>query len=140
MNFSMTPKDNPTDDPGRGYETARRVEGRVLAADRPSATWTRRLAGQDGGEFNIIGYAADVWAWDDTPETMTPEESKEGPGLRRGEKGPRGRKRTSSRPWRRRWTWRGSSREARGAVRITTRFFLTDGRATLGVNTTPKQS
>ena len=78
MNFSMTPKNNPTDEPGRGFDMPDESKGEISRLTAAKRDLEKALGGiRDGGEFNIIGYAADVWAWDDTPALMSPQTRQE---------------------------------------------------------------
>jgi cell division septum initiation protein DivIVA len=76
MNFAMLPKSNPEDDPGRPYDMPAKGEpSRLEAAKRDLAT---ALAGlKDGGRFNLVLYASDVWTWSDELVTMTSETRQE---------------------------------------------------------------
>jgi hypothetical protein len=65
MNFSMTPKNNPTDEPGRGFDTPDESKGEISRLTAAKRALRRPWRIRDGGEFNIICYAADVWAGDD---------------------------------------------------------------------------
>src|SRR6185436_20350699 len=72
MDFSLTPKNNPTDEPGRPYDTPDESKGEWSRLTAAKHDLEKALGGiRDGGEFDIICYAADVWAWDDTPATMS---------------------------------------------------------------------
>ena len=64
MEFSMTPRNNPNDDPGRPYDFPGAGEiSRLTAAKRDMI---KALGGlRDGGVFNLVLYASDVWTWDD---------------------------------------------------------------------------
>jgi hypothetical protein len=72
MNFSMIPRDNPDDDPGRGFDMPRkgersRLEEAKLALNKAIAGTAR------GGVFNIVLYASDVWSWSDSLVELTDE-------------------------------------------------------------------
>jgi hypothetical protein len=78
MNFSMTPKNNPGDEPGRPYDTPDESKGEYSRLTAAKRDLEKALGGiRDGGEFNIVCYAADVWAWDDAPAVMSPQTRKE---------------------------------------------------------------
>jgi hypothetical protein len=76
MNFAMLPGANPEDDPRRPYDMPAKGEAsRLQAAKRDLAT---ALAGlKDGGRFNLVLYASDVWTWSDELVTMTSETRQE---------------------------------------------------------------
>jgi hypothetical protein len=64
MEFSMTPRNNPNDDPGRPYDLPAAGEAsRLTAAKRDMIGALGGL--RDGGLFNLVLYASDVWTWDD---------------------------------------------------------------------------
>lgn len=133
MNFSLIAKNNPDDDPSKPFD--------MPGADEPSrfavakSDLLKAIGGlRDGGVFNLVLYAADVWTWDDQLVTMSSEARKDvneyvqklepGPGTNiygaldralelAGAKGG--------------GTW---SKPA-----IDTMYFLTDGRATIGLST-----
>jgi hypothetical protein len=133
MEFSMVPRKNPTDDPGKPYDRPRKGEiSRLTAAKRAIV---KSLGGvEDGSHFNMIFYASDVWTWNDDLVVMDPDTRSE--AMRFCE-----------------------SLEAVGATniygalkvaleqagakggdewsepRIDTIFFLSDGRATVGLST-----
>jgi DNA-directed RNA polymerase subunit L len=64
MEFSMVPRDNPTDDPNRPYDMPRTGElSRLTVAKRDLG---RAVGGlKDGALFNLVLYASDVWTWRD---------------------------------------------------------------------------
>jgi hypothetical protein len=64
MEFSMTPGNNPTDDPGLPYDMPADDEiSRLTAAKRDLV---KALGGlQEGALFNVVFYASDVWTWAD---------------------------------------------------------------------------
>jgi hypothetical protein len=68
----MTPRTNPTDDPGRPYDFPGASEvSRLVAAKRDLI---KALGGlRDGGLFNLVLFASDVWTWDDDLVEMEPE-------------------------------------------------------------------
>ena len=72
MEFSMVPRKNPEDDPGKPYDMPRKGEiSRLTAAKRAIV---KSLGGvEDGSVFNIIFYASDVWTWNDDLVVMDPE-------------------------------------------------------------------
>ncbi|HUR26868.1 MAG TPA: HEAT repeat domain-containing protein, partial [Planctomycetota bacterium] len=133
MNFSMTPKNNPTDDPGRPYDKPDEAKGewsRLTAAKRDLE---KALGGiKDGGEFDIVCYAADVWAWDDAPATMSPETRKEALAYVNALEGAAGTNIYSA--LEKAFDMAGvKSGNAWSKPVYDTIFFLTDGRATIGV-------
>lgn len=69
MKWSMIPRNNPEDDPGRSPDMPREGElSRLQAAQRELI---RALNGiPDGGIFNVVLYASDVWTWQDRPVAM----------------------------------------------------------------------
>jgi HEAT repeat protein len=72
MEFSMTPRTNPTDDPGRPHDFPGANEvSRLVAAKRDLI---KALGGlRDGGLFNLVLFASDVWTWDDDLVELEPE-------------------------------------------------------------------
>ena len=72
MEFSMTPRNNPNDDPGRPFDFPAAGEiSRLTAAKRDMI---KALGGlRDGGLFNLVLYASDVWTWDDELVEMDSE-------------------------------------------------------------------
>ncbi|HVS12212.1 MAG TPA: VWA domain-containing protein [Planctomycetota bacterium] len=76
MSFAMLPKSNPEDDPRRPYDMPAKGEpSRLEAAKKDLAS---ALAGlKDGGRFNLVLYASDVWTWSDELVTMTSETRQE---------------------------------------------------------------
>jgi len=76
MQFSMVPKNNPNDDPGRPYDLPGQGEmSRLEAAKRDLAKAVGGL--RDGALFNFVLFATDVWTWSDELATMTPEMRKQ---------------------------------------------------------------
>lgn len=133
MNFSMMPKNNPSDDPGRPYDTPDESKGEISRLTAAKRDLEKALGGiKDGGVFNIIGYAADVWSWADTPETMSLKSHKEALTYVNALEGAAGTNiysalekafdMSGAKPGS---TWSKPS--------FDTIFFLTDGRATIGV-------
>ncbi|MEW6072539.1 MAG: HEAT repeat domain-containing protein [Planctomycetota bacterium] len=62
MDFSMVPRDNPTDDPGRPFDLPRAGEDSRL--DVAKRELVKALGGiHDGGRFDLVLYASDVWCW-----------------------------------------------------------------------------
>lgn len=72
MTFSMTPHDNPDDDPNKPYDMPREGEiSRLTAAKR---ALTKAIGGiEDGSVFNVVFYASDVWTWSDKLVVMDDE-------------------------------------------------------------------
>lgn len=72
MKFSMTPRNNPNDDPSMPYDEPRQGDmSRLEAAKRDL---TKAVSGlKDGGVFNLVLFASDVWTWSDDLVTMKPE-------------------------------------------------------------------
>jgi predicted nucleic acid-binding Zn-ribbon protein len=76
MNFSMIPRDNPDDEQGKEYDMPRKGERSRLAEAKLSLE--KAIAGTArGGLFNIIFYASDVWPWSDSLEEFTDESASE---------------------------------------------------------------
>lgn len=76
MNFSMIPRDNPDDDQGKPYDMPKkgersRLEEAKLALEKAIAGTAR------GGLFNIVFYASDVWSWSDSLAEFTDESASE---------------------------------------------------------------
>jgi Mg-chelatase subunit ChlD len=72
MNFSMIPRDNPTDEPGRGYDMPR--DGELSRLQEAKASLMKALRSlEDGAVFNLVLYASDVWTWQDELVTMSTE-------------------------------------------------------------------
>jgi HEAT repeat protein len=72
MKFSMVPKKNPDDDPGKPFDMPEGNEpSRLEVAKRD----LRKAVGglRDGGTFNLVLFASDVWTWSDKLETMSPD-------------------------------------------------------------------
>jgi hypothetical protein len=69
MEFAMVPKKNPDDDPGKPPDTPGQGEfSRLVVAKRDLL---KALGGiRDGGVFNIVFFASDVDPWADQPQTM----------------------------------------------------------------------
>lgn len=72
MEFSMVPRNNPNDDPSKPYDRPRKGEiSRLTAAKRAIV---KALGGvEDGSVFNMIFYASDVWTWNDETVVMEPD-------------------------------------------------------------------
>lgn len=69
MKWSMVPRNNPADDPGRDPDLPR--EGEISRLQAAQRELTRALGGiPDGGVFNLVLYASDVWTWQDRLATM----------------------------------------------------------------------
>jgi hypothetical protein len=64
MDFAMVPRDNPTDDPQKPFdEPGQNEQSRLEVARNQLVT---ALGGiRDGGLFNLVLYASDVWTWED---------------------------------------------------------------------------
>lgn len=72
MNFAMIPRNNPDDDPNRPYDEPRDgEESRLQVAKRDLVKAISGL--KDGGVFNIVCFASDVWTWADDLVTMSPD-------------------------------------------------------------------
>ncbi len=72
MNFSMVPRDNPNDDPGKPPDMPRGGEPSRLEAARQELV--KALGGiEDGAVFNLVLYASDVWTWQDDLVVMSAE-------------------------------------------------------------------
>lgn len=72
MNFSMVPRNNPNDDPGKPFDMPRKGELSRLEAARRELV--KALGGiDDGAVFNLVLYASDVWAWQDELVEMSPQ-------------------------------------------------------------------
>ena len=64
MTFSMVPRNNPNDDRNKPYDMPRPGEDSRL--DVAKRELIKAFGGiRDGGLFNIILYASDVWSWED---------------------------------------------------------------------------
>lgn len=62
MNFSMTPRYNPNDDPGRPPDLPRGTEPSRL--DEAKRALRRSIGGlRKGATFNLVLYASDSWQW-----------------------------------------------------------------------------
>ncbi len=76
MQFSMVPKNNPNDEPGMAPDMPAQGElSRLEAAKRDLSKAVGGL--RDGGVFNLVLFASDVWTWADELVTMTPQMRKE---------------------------------------------------------------
>jgi HEAT repeat protein len=72
MKFAMTPKNNPTDDPSRPYDTPGAGESSRL--DVAKRDLLKAVGGlRDGAKFNLVLFASDVWAWADELVEMAPD-------------------------------------------------------------------
>jgi len=72
MEFSMVPKQNPTDDPALPRDMPGKDEiSRLTAAKRDLVKALEGLS--DGALFNVVLYASDVWTWADGLAEMSPE-------------------------------------------------------------------
>jgi HEAT repeat protein len=72
MKFSMTPKKNPDDDPNKPYDFP--VGNEPSRLDVAKRDLVKALGGlKDGGTFNLVLFASDVWTWSDDLETMSNE-------------------------------------------------------------------
>jgi HEAT repeat protein len=64
MEFSLVGKSNPDDDPDKPFDYPGGDEPSRMAAAKRDLL--KALGGlKDGGTFNLVLYAADVWTWDD---------------------------------------------------------------------------
>lgn len=72
MKFAMVPKNNPDDDPQRPPDLPGKGEfSRLEVAKRDLV---KALGGlRDAGVFNIVMFASDVWTWSDDPVAMNPD-------------------------------------------------------------------
>ncbi|MDP6520075.1 MAG: VWA domain-containing protein [Planctomycetota bacterium] len=69
MDFSMVPRNNPTDNPRQPFDRPKEGEiSRLQAATDDLARAVRGLAA--GSVFNIVLYGSDVWTWQDRLVTM----------------------------------------------------------------------
>ena len=69
MNFSMVPRDNPTDNPNRPFDRPRSGESSRLTVAKRELV--KALGGlEDGARFNLVLYASDVWPMHDKLVTM----------------------------------------------------------------------
>ncbi len=139
MNFSMTPKNNPTDEPGKPYDTPDESKGESSRLSAAKRDLEKAISGiKDGGEFNIIGYAADVWSWDDTPAVMSSQTRKEALSYVNALEGAAGTNIYSA--LERAFDMSGAkSGSVWSKPAFDTIFFLTDGRATIGVTTNSEE-
>jgi hypothetical protein len=72
MAFSMVPRNNPEDDPRRPHDMPRNGEHSRL--DEAKLALAKAIGGTDeGSTFNVIFYASDVWSWQDNLVEMTTE-------------------------------------------------------------------
>jgi HEAT repeat protein len=72
MKFSMTPKNNPTDDPSRPYDEPGAGESSRL--DVAKRDLLKAIGGlRDGARFNLVLFASDVWTWADDLVEMAPD-------------------------------------------------------------------
>lgn len=72
MAFSMVPRNNPNDRQGVPPDMPRDGEDSRLAVAKRELN--KALGGiRDGGFFNIVLYASDVWTWEDELVLMEPE-------------------------------------------------------------------
>ncbi|MEO6709491.1 MAG: hypothetical protein ABI054_05895, partial [Planctomycetota bacterium] len=128
-----TPKSNPTDDPGRPFDTPDESKGEFSRLTAAKRDLEKALGGiKDGGEFDIICYAADVWAWDDTPATMSPATRKEALAYIASLEGAAGTNIYSA--LEKAFDMSGVKPGSTWSKPVyDTIFFLTDGRATIGV-------
>ncbi len=135
MNFSMTPKNNPGDEPGKPFDTPDEAKGEYSRLTAAKRDLEKALGGiRDGGEFNIIGYAADVWSWDDTPAVMSAATRKEALTYVSALSGAAGTNIYSA--LERAFDMSGAKAgSAWVKPNFDTMFFLTDGRATVGLST-----
>jgi HEAT repeat protein len=76
MEFSMVPKQNPTDDPALPFDRPGKDEiSRLTAAKRDLI---KALGGlPDGALFNVVLYASDVWTWADELVEMSADARRE---------------------------------------------------------------
>lgn len=72
MDFSMSPKNNPNDDPNRPYDTP--GAGETSRLDAAKRDLLKALGGlRDGAVFNLVLFASDVWSWADDLVVMAPD-------------------------------------------------------------------
>ncbi|MBL8801247.1 MAG: VWA domain-containing protein [Planctomycetes bacterium] len=72
MKFSMSPKNNPTDDPSKPYDMPGAGESSRL--DAAKRDLIKAIGGlRDGARFNLVLFGSDVWTWDDELVEMSPE-------------------------------------------------------------------
>jgi hypothetical protein len=72
MDFAMVPKSNPDDDPGKPYDYPEEGESSRLQVAKRDLI--KALGGlRDGGVFNLVLYASDVWTWTDDGRLVTME-------------------------------------------------------------------
>jgi hypothetical protein len=72
MDFAMVPRNNPDDDPNRPPDKPEGDEqSRLQVAKRDLIKAISGL--KDGGVFNLVMFASDVWTWADELVTMTPQ-------------------------------------------------------------------
>ncbi len=77
MNFSMVPRDNPTDDPNRDPDWPQ--EGEDSRLEVAKREMIKALGGiGDGGLVNIVMYATDVWSWREDGLATIDTETKSG--------------------------------------------------------------
>jgi HEAT repeat protein len=139
MNFSMTPKNNPTDEPGKPFDEPDESKGEFSRLTAAKRDLEKALGGiKDGGLFNIVCYAADVWSWADQPETMSPESRKEALDYIKALTGAAGTNIYSSLEKAFDMAGaKGGSTWVKPA--FDTIFFLSDGRATIGLSTNSEE-
>lgn len=139
MDFSMTPKNNPTDEGGRPYDMPDTSKGEISRLTAAKRDLEKALGGiKDGGQFNIIAYAADVWSWDDAPVVMNPAARKEALAYVGALEGAAGTNIYSA--LERALDMAGvKDGSVWSKPEFDTIFFLTDGRATIGVTTDTEQ-
>jgi hypothetical protein len=69
MNFSMVPRNSPSDEDPRNPDMPR--DGESSRLDEAKRALLRALGGiSEGARFNLLLYATDVWSWQDKPVVM----------------------------------------------------------------------
>jgi len=137
MEFSMVPRDNPDDDPNKPYDMPR--DGEHSRLDEAKIALNKAIGGtEEGATFNVVFYASDVWTWQDSLVEMTDKTRSD--ALRMIEE-LQGVGATNI------YGALSTALELAGATsgdewhepEIDTIFFLSDGRASVGITTDPDE-
>jgi len=74
MVFSMVPRNNPEDDTSGGRQPDMPRKGELSRLQEAQLALKKAIGGMArGGVFNVVFYASDVWTWEDKPVPMTDE-------------------------------------------------------------------
>lgn len=133
MEFAMVPRDNPDDDPGRPFDMPR--DGENSRLDEAKIALNKAIGGtEEGATFNVVFYASDVWTWQDNLVEMTSDTRSDALRMIEELNGVGGTNIYGA---------LGTALELAGAdsddewkePEIDTIFFLSDGRASVGLTT-----